>query len=53
MIYALILGPILALLLGGVGGYYLGRYQVQLVDKIRTLEGQSREAEARAAKSLP
>jgi hypothetical protein len=38
MIYALILVPILTLIGGGIGGYYLGRYQSQLIDKIRTLE---------------
>lgn len=27
----------------GVGGYYLGRYQTLLIDKIRTLEGQAKE----------
>lgn len=43
MIYEVILAAVLGVLLGGVGGYYLGRYQTQLVDKIRTLEGQSRE----------
>jgi hypothetical protein len=30
MIYALILGPIAALLLGLTGGYFLGRYQTTL-----------------------
>jgi hypothetical protein len=43
MTYAYVLVPILALLLGGVGGYFVGRYQVALLNKIRTLEGQSRE----------
>jgi hypothetical protein len=38
MIYALILGPILGLLGGGALGYFLGRYQTSLIDKIRTLE---------------
>jgi hypothetical protein len=38
MIYALILGPIAALLIGLTGGYFLGRYQTTLLDKIRTLQ---------------
>jgi hypothetical protein len=42
MIYALILGAVLVAILIGVAGYMLGRYQAQLVDKIRTLEGQAR-----------
>lgn len=43
MIYEIILAAVLGLLCGGIGGYYLGRYQTALVDKIRTLEGQARE----------
>jgi hypothetical protein len=43
MIYEIILAAVLGLLCGGIGGYYLGRYQDGLIDKIRTLEGQSRE----------
>lgn len=42
MIYEIILAAVSGLLIGGVGGYYLGRYQTQLVDKIRTLEGQAK-----------
>lgn len=37
MIYALILVPILTLVGGGIGGYYLGRYQSRLLNEIRTL----------------
>jgi hypothetical protein len=43
MNYALLLVPVFTLLLGGVGGYYLGRYQSHILDKIRTLEEQRRE----------
>lgn len=43
MIYEIVLAAVLSILAGGVGGYYLGRYQTQLVDKIRTLEGQAKE----------
>ena len=43
MTNALILVFVLLLLLATAGGYYLGRYQAALVDKIRTLEGQVRE----------
>lgn len=42
MIYEIILAAVLGVLSGGLGGYYLGRYQTALVDKIRTLEGQAR-----------
>lgn len=42
MIYAYVLVPILTLLLGGTGGYFLGRYQNSLLNKIRTLEEQRR-----------
>jgi hypothetical protein len=38
MIYAYILVPLFCLLLGGTLGYLAGRYQVALLDKIRTLE---------------
>lgn len=38
MTYALILVPILTLLLGGCVGYYLGRNQATLLDRIRELE---------------
>lgn len=43
MIYEVILVGMFGLLVGGALGYLLGRYQTQLVDKIRTLEGQARE----------
>lgn len=43
MIYEITLAAVLGILAGGVGGYYLGRYQTQLVDKIRTLTEQVRE----------
>lgn len=46
MIYVLILGPIFALLLGGIGGYCLGRYQTGLLNKIRTLTEQGRQEPA-------
>lgn len=35
--------PLATMVLSGISGYYLGRYQATLVDKIRTLEGQTRE----------
>lgn len=35
--------PLATLVLGGISGYYIGRYQATLIDKIRTLEGQTRE----------
>jgi uncharacterized protein YneF (UPF0154 family) len=47
MIYAYILVPLLALLLGSIGGYFVGRYQSQLMNKIRTLEGQTREVKTK------
>lgn len=34
--------PLVSLVLGGIGGYLMGRYQAALIDKIRTLEGQDR-----------
>jgi hypothetical protein len=43
MIYVLILSPIIALLFGGIIGYFFGRYQNNIIDKIRTLEEQGRE----------
>jgi hypothetical protein len=43
MIYEIILAAILGLLIGGTLGYFLGRHQAALVDKIRTLEEQSRQ----------
>jgi hypothetical protein len=46
MNYALILVPLFTLLLGGTGGYYIGRYHVALLDKIRTLQGQARAEQA-------
>lgn len=42
MTYEIILAAVLGLFVGGIAGYYLGRYQVALIDKIRTLEGQAR-----------
>jgi hypothetical protein len=39
--YAVILAAILGVLGGGAAGYFLGRYQSNLVDKIRTLQEQS------------
>jgi hypothetical protein len=41
--YAIILATLLGIFGGGTLGYFLGRYQSQLVHKIRTLEGQARE----------
>jgi hypothetical protein len=35
--------PLATLVLGGISGYLMGRYQAALIDRIRTLEGQSRE----------
>lgn len=43
MIYAIILAAALGVIAGGILGYLIGRYQRQLVDKIRTLEGQAKE----------
>ena len=34
----LIFIPLATLVLGGVGGYYMGRYQAALIDKIHKLE---------------
>jgi hypothetical protein len=38
MTYALILIPFMCFVAGGALGYFLGRYQSVLIDKIRTLE---------------
>ena len=43
MMYAIILAFGFTVLLSGVVGYLLGRYQSKMMDKIRTLEGQARE----------
>lgn len=43
MNHVLILIPSITLVLGGVLGYLIGRYQATLIDKIRTLQGQTRE----------
>lgn len=43
MMYALIILPVVCLIAGGAGGYFIGRYQVAILDKIRTLEGQARQ----------
>lgn len=43
VIYVLILGGFCLVVAIGVGGYFVGRFQTQLVDKIRTLEGKQRE----------
>jgi len=45
MNYVLILIPSITLVLGGGIGYSLGRYQATLINKIQTLEGQTREVE--------
>lgn len=45
MNYAAILVFILTLCASGIGGYYVGRYQGSLIDKIRTLEQQGRKPE--------
>jgi uncharacterized protein YprB with RNaseH-like and TPR domain len=41
--YAIILAAVLGLLGGGTLGYFLGRYQSQLVNEIRTLKEQGRQ----------
>lgn len=43
MNYVLILIPSITLVLGGSIGYLMGRYQTSLVNKIRTLERQTRQ----------
>lgn len=48
--YVLILGGFCLIVVVGIGGYYLGRYQNSLVDKIRTLEGQAKESKPEPAK---
>lgn len=46
MIYEIILAVMAGILLGGIGGYCLGRYQTGLLDKIRTLTEQGRQEPA-------
>lgn len=43
MIYAAIASGVLGLLLGLVSGYFIGRHETSLLDKIRTLETQRKE----------
>jgi hypothetical protein len=38
MNYVLILIPSITLVLGGIGGYFMGRYQTALIEHIRELE---------------
>lgn len=52
MTNALFLVPGFALLVGGGLGYLLGRYQSQLLDKIRILEEQGRKPKAEPAITL-
>lgn len=43
MIYEIILAVVFGLFIGGGAGYFVGRYQATLINKIRTLEEKGRE----------
>lgn len=49
MIDVIVVG-LCCLIAGTIGGYFAGRYHTELLDKIRTLQGQVREPEAKPEK---